>query len=80
MGADIAVFPEMWSVGYNIPESIDELKESAVSVSSEFVSSFGELAKELDMAIGITFLEKYEPLPRNYNAPQSQDTESRFLS
>jgi len=65
MGADIAVFPEMWSVGYNIPESIDELKESAVSVSSEFVSSFGELAKELDMAIGITFLEKYEPLPRN---------------
>ena len=65
MGADIAVFPEMWSVGYNIPESIDELKESAVSVNSEFVSSFGELAKELDMAIGMTFLEKYEPLPRN---------------
>lgn len=65
MGADIVLFPEMWSVGYNISESINGLKESAVSADSEFVSSFGKLAKELDMAIGITFLEKYEPLPRN---------------
>lgn len=65
MSADIALFPEMWSVGYNIPESISELKESAVSADSEFVGSFGKLAKELDMAIAITFLEKYEPLPRN---------------
>lgn len=65
MGADIALFPEMWSVGYNIPESFDELHASAVSADSEFVSSFGKLAKTLDMAIGITFLEKYQPLPRN---------------
>ena len=28
----------------------------------EFVSSFGKLAKDLNMAIGITFLEKYDPL------------------
>lgn len=27
MGADIALFPEMWSVGYNIPEDIAELKK-----------------------------------------------------
>lgn len=65
MGADIALFPEMWSVGYNIPENIDELKASAVLADGEFVTSFGKLAKALDMAIGITFLEKYEPLPRN---------------
>lgn len=65
MGADIALFPEMWSVGYSIAENIDELKASAVSVDSGFVNSFGKLAKELDMAVGITFLEKYEPLPRN---------------
>jgi len=65
MGADIALFPEMWSVGYNIPENIDELKASAISADSEFIVSFGRLSKELDMAIGITFLEKYEPLPRN---------------
>lgn len=65
MGADIALFPEMWSVGYNIPENIDELKASSVSAGGEFVNSFGELARELNMAIGITFLERYEPLPRN---------------
>lgn len=65
MGADIVLFPEMWSVGYNIPEDIAELKASAVSADSLFVSSFGKLAKELNIAIGITFLEKYDPLPRN---------------
>ena len=64
-GADIALFPEMWSVGYRIPENTDELKGSAITADSDFVGSFGRLAKELDMAIGITFLEKYEPLPRN---------------
>lgn len=65
MGADIAIFPEMWSVGYSIPEKIDDLKERAISAESGFVRSFGDLSEELGMAIGITFLEKYEPLPRN---------------
>ncbi len=65
MGADIALFPEMWSVGYSIPEDIDELKAGAISLDDAFVVSFGELAKELNMAIGITLLEAYEPLPRN---------------
>lgn len=55
MGADIALFPEMWSIGYDIPENVDELKARALSADSEFVSSFGKLAKELNMAIGITF-------------------------
>lgn len=64
-GADIALFPEMWSVGYSIPEDIRQLKESAVSADGEFVGVFAALAKKLDMAIGITFLEKHEPLPRN---------------
>jgi predicted amidohydrolase len=65
IGADITLFPEMWSVGYNISENIDELKASAVPADSVFVNSFGSLAHELNMAVGITFLEKYEPLPRN---------------
>ncbi len=65
MGADLALFPEMWSVGYNIPEGLEELNAHAVSAHSDFVGSFGKLAKDLDMAIGITFLEKYVPLPRN---------------
>ena len=65
MDADIALFPEVWSTGYIISEDIDELKKSSISADSEFVMSFSNLAKELDMAIGITFLEEYEPLPRN---------------
>lgn len=65
MGADIALFPEMWSSGYHIPEDTEELKAAAVSSDSEFVRAFGELANELHMAVGITFLETFEPLPRN---------------
>ena len=65
MGADIALFPEMWSSGYKISEDIEELKTDAVSSDCDFVCSFGELAKKLGMAIGITFLEAFEPLPRN---------------
>lgn len=64
-GADIALFPEMWNVGYHIAEDMENLKASAISTDSSFVNSFAELAKELNMAIGITFLEQYEPLPRN---------------
>lgn len=64
MGADIALFPEMWSVGYNILTD-KALIDSAVSAHSEFVSAFGKKAEELEMAIGITFLESYEPMPRN---------------
>lgn len=65
MGADIALFPEMWSDGYEIPQDADELKHLAVDSDSDFVRGFGKLAAELDMAIGITFLEKYFPSPRN---------------
>lgn len=65
MGADIALFPEMWNVGYSIPDDIDLLKSTAVSTDSEFVEEFGKLAKELNMAIAIAYLESFEPLPRN---------------
>lgn len=65
MDADIALFPEMWSVGYNIPKDLNELKTSTIAPNGPFIKSFCQLAKELQIAIGITFLEQYEPLPRN---------------
>lgn len=65
MGADIALFPEMWSTGYTVPESKEELKQAAVSVEHPFIQSFAQLARELEMAIGITMLEGYDPSPRN---------------
>lgn len=65
-GADIALFPEMWSNGYNIyGRHFDEWKAEAISADSDFINTFGETAKELDMAVGITLLEKYENAPRN---------------
>ena len=63
--ADIALFPEMWSCGYRIPNDIKRLKSSATKIDSSFVDSFRELARDLRMSIGITILEQYEPLPRN---------------
>lgn len=52
LGADIALFPEMWSCGYHIPHDMEKLNELAVSADGEFVTRYGELAKELDMAKG----------------------------
>ena len=63
-GADLALFPEMWSNGYRI-ESPEQLAREAVPADGAFVQSFAQCAKELGMAIGITFLEQYDPAPRN---------------
>ncbi|MBQ8879019.1 MAG: carbon-nitrogen hydrolase family protein [Lachnospiraceae bacterium] len=64
--ADIALFPEMWSNGYQIYDrEVSEWKSEAIPTDDDFVEEFGKLAKELDMAIGITLLEEYEGGPRN---------------
>jgi predicted amidohydrolase len=65
MGADVALFPEMWSDGYYLPQDEKEVTALAVSAGSDFVLSFRDLAKELEMAIGITFLEENDPKPLN---------------
>ena len=64
-GADVALFPEMWSCGYSFPRDVDALRAAAIAAYGDFVNSFGELAARLQMAVGITFLEQYEPSPRN---------------
>jgi len=66
LGADIALFPEMWSNGYRIYDRpIDQWKAEAIASNGKFVGAFGMLAKELNLAIGVTFLEEYEGGPRN---------------
>jgi len=76
-GADIAVFPEMWNIGYRpwredawdasfrpLTDDAAEQKlrerwaERAVLLDGAFVGRFRELASELGMAIGVTFLEQ----------------------
>lgn len=93
MGADLALFPEMWNVGYKPalsefdwlelwrgPEQwTTEQREKAAALDrtqvwqnlaigrdDPFVQHFKTLAKELRMAIAITYLERWPGgLPRN---------------
>ena len=66
MGADIALFPEMWSNGYRIyGRPVPEWTAEAIPADGPFMSAFGSLAQELGMAIGVTLLERCPSGPRN---------------
>ncbi|MDO8587518.1 MAG: carbon-nitrogen hydrolase family protein [Armatimonadota bacterium] len=70
MGADVALMPEMWNVGYadypgKTRESRDKWAAKAVARDSDYVRHFVSLAKELNMAIVVTYLEKWPGAPRN---------------
>ena len=64
-GADIALFPEMWSDGYYLPQDEKKLNQLAIRKDSDFIQAFRNLAAELRMAIGITFLEETDTKPLN---------------
>jgi predicted amidohydrolase len=67
-GADIAVFPELWNIAYTKSEA-DEPREVlarlALDCEGAFFGHFRALAKVLGIAIGMTYVERYEPQPRN---------------
>ncbi len=67
--ADLALFPEMWNIGYSpAPADADGRRtwqRQALGLDALFVKHFRSLAAELDMAIALTFLEEWEPAPRN---------------
>ncbi|MFO8007195.1 MAG: carbon-nitrogen hydrolase family protein [Candidatus Brocadiia bacterium] len=70
MGADVALFPEMWSIGYTLPDPEDadavaDWRTRAIERDDAFVAHFRRLARELDMAIAITYLEATPDGPRN---------------
>lgn len=70
LGADIALFPEMWNAGYTLPDPADTSavaawKELATEPEGPWVRHFAELARELDMAIAVTYLERWPGRPRN---------------
>jgi len=84
MGADIALFPEMWNIGYTAyDESVwrsdfDPLhlskalqkkqqrwQNQAIDAQSDFMQVYRELARGLQMAIGITYLRKGKGSPFN---------------
>jgi N-carbamoylputrescine amidase len=94
MGADVALFPEMWNVGYTpfyspepgpsdlwraperwhgeaaqadsgLERARARWQARAVGRDGEFVTHFCNLARELEMAIAITYLEEWDGPPRN---------------
>lgn len=70
MGADIALFPEMWNIGHSFFDreqegSRERWQAKAVGASDPFVMHFKRLAQELKMAIALTYLERWPGLPRN---------------
>ena len=73
--ADIALFPEMWSIGYTFPKqsmhdsgeqlSAEEFAAIAEPPDGPWVGEFRALAIELEMAIAITYLERTPAGSRN---------------
>ena len=70
IGADIALFPEMWSVGmtfYDPSREGDIKRWQALSISRDdpFITHFRTLARDLNLAVALTYLEKWNGRPRN---------------
>ena len=61
-GADIALLPELWNVGYDSPDEYkkgkEEWEKSAFVIDDNGFSKYKELAKENGIAILLPFLEK----------------------
>jgi predicted amidohydrolase len=68
-GADIALFPELWQTGYaRLPYDEDNEPDwlaLATTRTEPFVEHFRALARELEMAIVITYAERWDGYPRN---------------
>jgi len=70
LGADIALMPEMWNIGY---AGFDAKKEGAreaflqqaVAKDHASIQRFAGLARELNMAIAVTYEQAWNPSPRN---------------
>jgi predicted amidohydrolase len=66
--ADIALFPEMWNIGYTPCPSDEEGRSrwqaQAIDPDDDFITHFKELAGELNLAIALTYLERWDGAPR----------------
>jgi predicted amidohydrolase len=65
-GADIALFPELWSTGYAfIDGDLTRWRAQEIAREDQWVHAFSGLATELHMAIAVTYLERSSAGPRN---------------
>lgn len=69
LGADLAVFPELWNIGFTSspldPKGRRRWIAFAIDPKSSFLQTFAALAREQEMNVAITYLEAHQPLPRN---------------
>lgn len=66
LGADLVVFPELWSMGSaRPPRDLQRWIDSAVASDSGFVRAFMSLARELRLNIAISYLGTHRPKPKN---------------
>ena len=65
-GADLALFPELWSTGYSFLDGdLGHWKEQAIARRDPWVVAHADLAAELGMAVAVTYLERSPAGPRN---------------
>jgi N-carbamoylputrescine amidase len=65
-GADLALFPELWSTGYSFPDGdLGRWRAQAIAGDDPWVVAHADLAVELGMAIAVTYLERSPAGPRN---------------
>ena len=65
-GADVALFPELWSTGYAFSDGdLERWRAQAIADDDPWVVAYADLAAELGMAIGVTYLERSARGPRN---------------
>lgn len=69
LGADLAVFPELWNIGATPapldPQGKQRWIASAIDRKGSFFQAFSSLAREEETNIAVTYLETHLPLPRN---------------
>src|SRR5260370_2990417 len=66
MGADLALFPEMWSIGYQLGWTQPApWKDQAIARDGPWLAHFAALAADLEMAIAVTYLEAWPGAPPN---------------
>jgi predicted amidohydrolase len=65
-GAHVALFSELWSTGYAFPDGdLDRWRAQAIPRDDAWVTAFSVLARDLGMAIAVTYLEATPRGPRN---------------
>jgi N-carbamoylputrescine amidase len=69
LGANLAVFPELWNIGFPPPPFDLEGRRRwialAIDQQSSFFQAFAALARDQEMNVTLTDLESHQPLPRN---------------